>query len=112
MKTRYRLIRRGNRGGAFYCVDTQTGKRTSLRVASEDEAHQLIEAKNQSQRQQKAVCTCSGRKLARSHTRAAIRGQKLGAVEVAEMGEVSGYVESASEVSTAEVSRIVKPATF
>ena len=51
MKTRYRLIRRGNRGGAFYCVDTQTGKRTSLRVASEDEAHQLIEAKNQSQRQ-------------------------------------------------------------
>ena len=27
MKTRYRLIRRGIRGGAFYCVDTQTGKR-------------------------------------------------------------------------------------
>jgi DUF2075 family protein len=29
MKTRYRLIRRGIRGNAFYCVDTQTGKRTS-----------------------------------------------------------------------------------
>ena len=47
----YRLIRRGNRGGAFYCVETATGKRTSLRVASEDEARQLIEAKNQAQRQ-------------------------------------------------------------
>jgi len=30
MKTRYRLIRRGIRGGAFYCVDNMTGKRTSL----------------------------------------------------------------------------------
>jgi hypothetical protein len=38
MKTRYRLIRRGNRSGAFYCVDTKTGKRTSLRKANEDAA--------------------------------------------------------------------------
>jgi hypothetical protein len=30
MKARYRLIRRGTRGGAYYCVDTKTGKRTSL----------------------------------------------------------------------------------
>jgi len=51
MKTRYRLIRRGIRGGAFYCVDAQTGKRTSLGTASEDEARQIIEAKNQAQRQ-------------------------------------------------------------
>ena len=51
MKTRYRLIRRGIRGGVFYCVDTQTGKRTSLGTASEDEARQIIEAKNQAQRQ-------------------------------------------------------------
>jgi hypothetical protein len=29
MKTRFRLIRRGLRGGAFYCVDRQTGKRAS-----------------------------------------------------------------------------------
>src|SRR5438128_4277742 len=29
MKTRYRLIRRGVLGGAFYCVDNNTGKRTS-----------------------------------------------------------------------------------
>jgi hypothetical protein len=30
MKPRYRLIRRGIRSGAFYCVDSHTGKRTSL----------------------------------------------------------------------------------
>ncbi|HXR48991.1 MAG TPA: tyrosine-type recombinase/integrase [Candidatus Limnocylindrales bacterium] len=51
MKTRYRLIRRGVRNGAFYCVDTSTGKRTSLRTGSEDEARQFVEAKNQAQRQ-------------------------------------------------------------
>jgi integrase len=51
MKTRYRLTRRGIRGDRFYCVDTTTGKRTSLRTANEEEARQIIEAKNQSQRQ-------------------------------------------------------------
>ena len=51
MKTRYRLIRRGVRGGAFYCVDSMTGKRTSLRTGSEDEARQIVEAKNQAERQ-------------------------------------------------------------
>jgi hypothetical protein len=51
MKTRYRLIRRGVRGGAFYCVDNNTGKRTSLRTGSEDEAIQIVEAKNQAERQ-------------------------------------------------------------
>src|ERR1035438_175509 len=51
MKTRYRLTRRGIRGDRFYCVDTTTGKRTSLRTANEDEARQIIEAKNQSERQ-------------------------------------------------------------
>ncbi len=51
MKTRFRLIRRGVRGGAFYCVDTQTGKRTSLRGANEAEARQILEAKNQAERQ-------------------------------------------------------------
>jgi hypothetical protein len=34
MKTRYRLIRRGTRGGMFYCVDTKTGKRTSFQTAA------------------------------------------------------------------------------
>ena len=51
MKTRYRLTRRGIRGDRFYCVDTTTGKRTSLRTANEEEARQIVEAKNQSQRQ-------------------------------------------------------------
>lgn len=51
MKTRYRLIRRGVRSNAFYCVDTTTGKRTSLRTGSEEEAQQIIDAKNQAERQ-------------------------------------------------------------
>jgi integrase len=51
MKTRYRLIRRGIRGGLYYCVDTTTGRRTSLGVSDEDEARQIIEARNKSERQ-------------------------------------------------------------
>jgi len=51
MKTRYRLIRRGVRNGAFYCVDTKTGKRTSLRTGNEEEARQIVDAKNQALRQ-------------------------------------------------------------
>lgn len=51
MKTRYRLIRRGIRGGTYYCVDTQTGKRVSLRTGDHDQARQIIEAKNQAERQ-------------------------------------------------------------
>jgi integrase len=51
MKTRYRLIRRGIRGGLYYCVDTKTGKRTSLGISNEDEARQIIEARNNSERQ-------------------------------------------------------------
>jgi hypothetical protein len=51
MKTRYRLIRRGIRGNAFYCVDTRTGKRTSLNTTNEDEAHQIIAARYQSESQ-------------------------------------------------------------
>ena len=48
MKTRYRLICRGIRGGAYYCVDTKTGKRTSLGTTNADDARQIIEAKNNS----------------------------------------------------------------
>ena len=51
MKTRYRLICRGIRGGAYYCVDTTTGKRTSLGTTNADDAKQVIEAKNNSERQ-------------------------------------------------------------
>src|SRR5579872_4453045 len=51
MRARYRLIRRGTRGGGFYCVDAETGKRNSLHTANENEARQIIEAKNQATRQ-------------------------------------------------------------
>jgi len=51
MKTRYRLIFRGTRGGMFYCVDKLTGKRTSLQTTNRDEAQQIVDAKNNSLRQ-------------------------------------------------------------
>jgi len=51
MKSRYRLIRRGCRKAAFYCVDTLTGKRTSLKTADEREARQIVEANNNATRQ-------------------------------------------------------------
>jgi len=35
----------------FYCVDKTTGKRTSLQTTNRDEARQIIEAKNQAERQ-------------------------------------------------------------
>jgi hypothetical protein len=51
MKTRYRLICRGIRGGTYYCVDAKTGRRTSLGTTNPDDARQVIEAKNNSERQ-------------------------------------------------------------
>ena len=51
MKTRFRLIRRGIRGGLFYCVDTHTRKRVSLRTTDADSAQQMVLAKNQAERQ-------------------------------------------------------------
>lgn len=51
MSTRYRLTRRGIRGGTFYCVDKTTGKRTSLQTTDQDEARQIVEARNQAERQ-------------------------------------------------------------
>ncbi|HRZ38537.1 MAG TPA: tyrosine-type recombinase/integrase [Candidatus Paceibacterota bacterium] len=51
MKTRFRLIRRGIRGDRFYCVDTLTGKRTSLHTGDPDAAGQIVLAKNQALRQ-------------------------------------------------------------
>src|SRR5262245_35696231 len=51
MKARYRLIRRGLRGGVFYCVDNVTGTRTSLGTSDVDEAEQIVTAKNQALRQ-------------------------------------------------------------
>jgi hypothetical protein len=50
MNTRYRLIFRGIRGGMYYSVDKTTGKRTSLQMTNEDEARQIVEAKNTASR--------------------------------------------------------------
>lgn len=51
MKTRYRVIRRGRGNGTFYCVDSKTGKRTSLGKTNKEEARQIVDAKNQAERQ-------------------------------------------------------------
>ena len=51
MNTRYRLIFRGIRGGIYYCVDKRTGKRASLNTTNEDAARQIVEAKNNAERQ-------------------------------------------------------------
>ncbi len=51
MNTRYRLVTRGSRGGTFYCFDKLTMKRQSLHTTSEDEARQIVEAKNNAERQ-------------------------------------------------------------
>lgn len=51
MKARYRLVFRGIRGGMFYCFDTKANKRQSLGTRNENEAKQLIEAKNIAERQ-------------------------------------------------------------
>lgn len=47
MKTRFRLIHRGDRGSIFYCVDTETGKRFSLKTKDRNSARQIVFAKNQ-----------------------------------------------------------------
>lgn len=51
MKTKYRLMTRGARGNLYYCVDTSTGKRTSLNTSDRDAAEQIVLAKNQALRQ-------------------------------------------------------------
>jgi integrase len=51
MKKRFRLIHRGERGGLFYCVDSETGKRWSLKTRDRDAAEQIVLARNQSLRQ-------------------------------------------------------------
>ena len=50
MKTRFRLMYRGERG-MFFCFDKETGKRTSLKTKDRDAAEQIVLAKNQSLRQ-------------------------------------------------------------
>lgn len=50
MKKRFRLINRGERGGQFYCVDSETGQRFSLKTKDRDTAEQIVLAKNQALR--------------------------------------------------------------
>ncbi len=51
MKPRYRLILRRVRNGTFYCVDTRTNKRTSLKTSDPHEAQILLHARNEAARQ-------------------------------------------------------------
>ncbi len=51
MKARYRLTYRSDRGKMFFCVDSETGKRTSLHTKDRDAAEQIVLAKNQALRQ-------------------------------------------------------------
>src|SRR6266850_6395034 len=50
MKARYRLTTRGIRGSTFYCVDTETGKRTSLQTRDREAAREIVLARNQALR--------------------------------------------------------------
>ena len=56
IKNRFRLITRGERGRQFYCVDTTTGRRFSLKTRDRDAARQIVFAWNQSLRQLDAFC--------------------------------------------------------
>ncbi|MGA2775906.1 MAG: hypothetical protein ABSE81_07625 [Candidatus Omnitrophota bacterium] len=47
MKERYRVIQRSDRGGGCYCVDNQTGERTSLGTRDRKEAARLVRHKNE-----------------------------------------------------------------
>ena len=44
---RFKLVCLGNRGGMFYCKDTQTGSRTSLKTYDRKEAERLVFHKNE-----------------------------------------------------------------
>jgi len=44
---RYRVVCLGDRNGMCYCMDTQTGSRTSLRTKNRKEAERLVQHKNE-----------------------------------------------------------------
>lgn len=101
MKSRYRLIRRGVRSGAFYCVDTCTGKRTSLQTTDEDSARQLIDAKNQAGRQPALNLQIAKAYLRRRCEGLGIRGITLHSYRYAwaERAKVSGYPERFAQLA-------------
>jgi integrase len=47
MKARFRLVRRGLRNATFYCFDTVTLKRVSLKTGDRSEAQRLLHARNE-----------------------------------------------------------------
>jgi len=51
IKSRYRLVCRGSRGGKFYCYDTRLRQRTSLNTTDRRAAVQIVNAKNQAEQQ-------------------------------------------------------------
>jgi hypothetical protein len=51
IKNRCRIIRRGSRSKSFYCVDSQTGSRTSLGKIFRDKAGQIVGHKDTALRQ-------------------------------------------------------------
>ena len=51
MKSRYRLVCRGSRGGKFYCYDTRLRQRTRLNTTDRRAAVQIVNAKNQAEQQ-------------------------------------------------------------
>jgi hypothetical protein len=70
MKQRFRLLHRGERG-TFYCVDTQTKKRTSLGPDDEDAARRIVHARNEAERQ-----PMINLQIARAHLMASYRSAK------------------------------------
>ncbi len=49
MKKRYRLVRRGERN-TFYCFDTHTKKRETLRTSKAADARRLVDVRNEAVR--------------------------------------------------------------
>jgi hypothetical protein len=47
MKEQYRIVQLGSRDGMFYCKDTQSGSRTSLKTKDRKEAERLVRHKNE-----------------------------------------------------------------
>jgi len=50
MNARYRLMRRGARGGIYYCVDAATRKRESLQTSDRVAAARIVAARNEADR--------------------------------------------------------------
>jgi len=47
MKERFRVVKRSDRDGGFYCLDTETGARPSLKTKDRKGAERLVQHKNE-----------------------------------------------------------------